>query len=310
MISPRLAFFICSFILTLSPHAPLFANHQQRCISHSEQTTIIDKTYHYLNSSFCQPALWFDDFFVDERISEDSQAGTMVRWYNDFSLDEDKNFRYKTKLTARVHLPKVTHKLKLVFESDAEDAVINLFPNKNEPAENSLGLRYDWVVKEQQSLNVKVTIKPSIEMRYRYTIPLSEYFISRITQKIYQKKKLTGSATLLDFDVAISENFLFRWTNFVKIETKDRLELGSGFTLYQFISTTQAFSYKTSVTAQEKPNHYISNYHLSLNYRQNIFRKWFYYELTPELNWNKEQTTPRESEASLTLRLEVLFNNI
>ena len=41
-------------------------------VDDTTQTTVIDKTYHYLNHKFSQPAIWFDSFFVDDRISEDA----------------------------------------------------------------------------------------------------------------------------------------------------------------------------------------------------------------------------------------------
>lgn len=305
---PRIYYYTFPLFIFLLFHPPLLsAKHKDVCYSHDESTTIIDKTYHYINQTFCQPALWFDDFFVDERIVNDTYAGTMVRWYNDISWDEGGNIRYSTKFRMRVHLPKMTKKLKVVFEPDAEDSIINLFPT--EP-QSSLGLNYDWIAKEYQSFSVKVTIKPSIEARYRYTYPLSTYVISRFTQKIYQRKKTTGSASLIDLDYAINEVFLLRWANVAKIETDDLLELGTGLTLYQYISATQALNYQSSLTAQEKPHHYISNYHLSIAYRQNILRKWFYYEIKPEINWYKEASSVRDSEAKVTLRLEVLFDNI
>ncbi|MCP4321464.1 MAG: hypothetical protein GY787_06370 [Alteromonadales bacterium] len=286
------------------------ANHQTACISHDEPNTIIDKTYHYINDSFCQPAVWFDDFFVDERATEDAYAGTMIRWYNDFSWNESENVHYKTKLSARIHLPKVTQKLKLIFEPESEDSILNLFPNETTEPENSLGLQYDWITKERQSLSVKVTIRPRIELRYRYLYPLYESLLVRFTQKIYQRKKISGGAVLLDFDHSINSHFLLRWANFVTRETEDLLELGSGLILYQYISATQALNYKASLTAQEKPEHYISNYHLSVTYRHNILRKWFYYEIIPELNWPKELDSIRDRESKITLRLEVLFDSI
>ncbi|WP_233052573.1 hypothetical protein [Motilimonas cestriensis] len=281
------------------------------CLYKSQESTMLDKTYDYLNSTLCEPALWFDDFFVDDRVTQDSRAGTMVRWYNDFKQTEGKGFKYETRLSARVNIPKATKRLKLVFESDADDKVADLFPNSSEDTKNTLGLRYDWFVKERSSLNFKVSLHPGIEARYRYTYPFSEHTFGRITQKIYQKESDTGSKTDLDLDHKLSDTFLLRWTNFAKVETSfDGAELGSGLTLYQFISDTQALSYEASVQGKTKPYHYLSNQRLAVRYRQSIFRKWFFYEITPAVDWPKDEEIERHDEVSITLRLEVLFNNI
>jgi hypothetical protein len=240
----------------------------------------------------------------------DIYAGTMVRWYNDISWGENGEIVYQTKLRFRINLPKMNDKLKLIFEPATEDSITNLFPTNTTEQESSLGLNYDWVKEERQSLSLKVTITPSVEIRYRYVYPLSASLLSRYTQKLYQRNENTGTASLFDLDFGINDNFLFRWANAIKIETDNLIELGSGLTLYQYLSATQVLNYKTSLTSQEKPHHYISNYHLSIAYRQNIFREWFYYEIRSEINWDREVTTQRESATQITLRLEILFDNI
>ena len=301
---------ICSLFLSIYPSF-LFADQQDVCFSHSSEEGFVDKAYHYLNTKFCQPAIWFDSFFVDDRVSQDARAGSMVRWYNDFYWTEFGGFAYKSKLTARLYLPKVTRKLKLVFESDDEEDRLELFSKKDEEKQSNLGLRYDMYAKGRSSFNIKITERPSIEARYRYTYPFTVQTTGSFTQKVYQKKKVTGEITQLDIDHSLTPEFLLRWANFLKFETDtSSFEAGTGFTLYQFISQKKAISYKASIIGQEKPDHYISNTHLSVTYRQNILRKWFFYEITPEINWDKQFDSIRKKEATITLRLEVLFNNI
>ena len=142
-------------------------------VSDNTQTTFIDKTYHYLNNTFSQPAIWFDSFFVDDRISEDATADTMVRWYNDIYWRESDDFKYQSKLNARIRLPKVSRKLKLVFESDDEEGPLTPLPHTKEETDNQLGLRYDIYGKQRSSFNIKVTLRPGIEARYRYSYPLA-----------------------------------------------------------------------------------------------------------------------------------------
>jgi len=318
--SSRLGSLICSscvkylrklFLLTSLIFIPnLFADQHDACFSSDTEQGMIDKAYHYLNTKFCQPALWFDSFFADDRVTEDARAGTMVRWYNDFILEESGNLKYKSKLTASVHLPKITNKLKLVFESDYEDEAFADFSD-NDKQKSSLGLRYDIRAKERSSFNIKVTLRPSIEARYRYTYPFTSQTLARLTQKVYQKKEVTGEISQLDLDHAFTEKYLLRWANFAQLESATSgFEIGTGLTLYHYISKKQALSYKANIIAQEASSYYISHKHLSLTYRHNILKKWLFYELKPQVNWDKEDNTPTQKEASFTFRLEVLFNNI
>ena len=78
---------------------------------------------------------------------------------------------------------------------------------------------------------------------------------------------------------------------------------------FQYLSEKQAINYKAGISGPDKPYTYIENSHLSITYRQNILRKWLFYEITPEINWDKSADTERRKEVSITLRLEVLFKN-
>ncbi|MCW8334031.1 hypothetical protein J4N42_16950 [Vibrio sp. SCSIO 43135] len=281
------------------------------CNTVDDDAGFLDSAYARLNTRFCQPAVWFDNFFIDERADEDARAGTLVRWYNDFSWVENEGYKFKTKLKARFHLPKVTRRLKVVFESDEESDVFDLFPQSSEDAESTLGLRYDWLSKGRSSFNFRVTARPSIEARYQYTYPFTIDTLARFTQKVYQRKRVTGESTQLDIDHSFSPEYLLRWTSFGTYEDDIKgWELGSGVTLYQHLSDTQAMSYQASTSGTNRPYHYITNTHLSVTYRQNIWRDWLFYELKPEYNWNKEEDIERYEEAKFTLRLEITFHNI
>ena len=281
------------------------------CHSQPDSAKILDSAFSYINTRFCQPAVWFDSFFVDDRVDEDSSAGSIVRWKNDFSYVEGEGYQFNTQLKARFHLPKVTKRLKLVFESDDESDVFDLFPQSSEEAESTLALRYDWLNKERSSFNIKLTAKPGAEARFRYTYPINEDLVLRATQKIYQQKTLTGESTELDLDYSLTPEFLLRWSSFATYEDDIKgWELGTGLNLFQHISDQQALSYRLSTTGTNRPFHYITNTHASITYRQNILRPWLFYELTPEYNWSREEDTERSGEFTATFSLEVLFHNI
>ncbi|WP_197485240.1 hypothetical protein [Vibrio sp. UCD-FRSSP16_30] len=287
---------------------------QEKCLSKPDDDRPISRAYHFLNTKFCQPAVWFDDFFADERVTEDARAGTSMRWKNDFIYYEDNGFKYKTKIDAKFNLPKVTKRLKLIIESDGEDDLFDIFPSNEEEIQNSVGLRYDIYAKGRSSFNIKATFKPKIEARYRFTYPLSINTVTRLTQKIYQKKQVTGESTQFDIDQALSKNLLLRWTSFAEFnhdhdDDSDVWDMGTGLVLYQYLSPTQALNYTVSTTGTDSPRTYIDNTLIALTYRHNFFFEWLYYEITPEYNWYKEYEQSFEEEASIRFRLEVRFEN-
>lgn len=282
-----------------------------QCLSQSDQARLLDKAFDYVNTKLCQPALWFDSFFVDERTDQDARAGTQFRWYNDFAYVEGKGYEFETKLKARLHLPGITQRLKLVFESDEESDVFDLLPSSQDEAESTFGLRYDWLSKDRTNFNIKVSARPSIEGRFKYTYPITNATVARFTQRIYQRKKVTGEITEFDIDHSFNEDFLLRWSSFARYEDDIKgWDLGTGLTLYQHISPTQALNYQVTTTGTNRPFRYIDDTQISVTYRQNFFRDWLYFELKPQYNWYKEEYDPRFEEAKFTLRLEVLFYNI
>ncbi|WP_315972408.1 hypothetical protein [Vibrio gallicus] len=287
---------------------------EEKCLSKPSDDRALNKAYHYLNTKFCQPAVWFDNFFVDERITENARAGTSVRWKNDFTYYELTGFKYNARLNAKFNLPKVNRRLKLVIESDGEDDLFDLFPRSAEELESSVGVRYDWIRKGYSSFNFKATFRPSIEARYQFTYPLTINNTLRITQKLYQKKKITGESTQIDLDFAFTKKLLLRWSSFAEhdwdYDTKDGIwGMGSGFTLYQYLSNTQALNYTLSTLGTDEPKPFIYNTQIGMTYRHNIFYRWLYYEITPEYNWYREYKQSFIEEASIRLRLEILFEN-
>ncbi|MEH6454582.1 MAG: hypothetical protein V7782_16255 [Psychromonas sp.] len=294
----------------------LFAEEVHPCYTPPDEanTNTIDIAYSYLTTKFCQPALWFDSFFVDSRATEDARAGTMIRWYTDLTWEKAESPAFGMKLNARLNLPRFSKKLKLVIESDDEEARVDSFgqPLASDEKDRTVGLQYDLKAEDRNSFNVKVTVRPSLEFRYRYTAPISAKTTFRFTQKLYQKRKVTGESSHVDFDHTINPKFVLRWANLARFESDVHdFELGTGLTLYQYISKRRAISYKSGVTWYTKSTPYVHNSHLSMVYRQNIFRKWLFYELIPEVNWDKEEDDgPTERNTKITFRLEVLFSNI
>ncbi|WP_285164856.1 hypothetical protein [Shewanella goraebulensis] len=281
------------------------------CYSRSQTDMPLDKTFAYLNTKFCQPAIWFDSFFVDERITDDARAGTIIRWYNDFTYFEKEGFKYRSNIKAHLNLPGMSKKLKLIFDSTGEDDPFSFIKSPDDDNERDVSLRYDWYAKDRTSFNIKASFKPKIEARYRYTYPISQNTLWRFTQTLYQEKKVTGETSEFDFEHAFNDEFLLRWNSAVQYENRNNgWELGTGLQLYQYISDTQAISYQARINGVTEPYNYIETASVGLTYRQNYLREWLFFALTPEYTWTKEEDAERINQVVFTFTLEILFQNI
>ena len=281
------------------------------CLTQSANDTAFDNAFDYLNTKFCQPALWFDSFFVDERTQDDARAGTLVRWTNDFANYQKEGFKYKINLNARFNLPGVNKKVKVIIDSQGEDDPFAFLKGPNNEGERDIGLRYDWYAKDRVSFNIKANLKPKLEARWRYTYPISQSTIARLTQKVYQARKVTGESTEFDIEHSFDEDFLLRWSAVAQYENRDNgWEFGSSVNLYHYISSKQALNYIASIYGVDTPYHYVENARMAVTYRQNFARKWLFFEITPEYSWTKEVDEERLDQVIITFRVEVMFQNI
>ena len=92
---------------------------------------------------FCEPALWFDNFFATDRLFYEGVAGTYVRWRNDFSYDEEDYFEYKIRLNISAVLPGLEGRFRLTFEGEEDEDLRDIAPGNGDETANNLGLQVD-----------------------------------------------------------------------------------------------------------------------------------------------------------------------
>ncbi len=276
-----------------------------------------DHTQIYVNSSFCEPALWFDNFFANDRIFEEGVAGTYIRWRNEFTFDEEEPFEFKMRISASVELPGAERKLRLTFASDEDEDLRDIAPGSGEDTTNSLGLQLDMKETDRSKFSVSVSFSPKIRFRYRYTYPVLEDLILRFTQEVQRKEQVHSARSLLDVEHVFKERFLFRSSTEGKLsEEFDGVDWLQAFVLYQRINKRTSLSYETSVNGITEPKNLATNYRVGFRFRKNFHREWLFYEIAPEMTWpitldEDRQTVEidRRSKWLLFFRLEVHFGN-
>ena len=275
-----------------------------------------DETQVYVNSSFCEPALWFDNFFGSDRIFNEGAAGTYIRWRNDFTYDEEEYFEFKTNLSFSIELPGMENRLRLTFESDEDEALRDISPDQ-ESTTNTLGLQLDVKQNERSKFNVSISLSPRIRLRYRYTYPAFESITLRLTQELQREQAIHSARTLIDFEKLFKNQLFFRSSSEGKLsEEFDGVDWLQAFVLYQRINKKTSLSYEGSASGVTEPLVLATNYRLGVRFRKNFHRKWLFYEIAPELTWpvtfdeeRQEITEERRSKWLIFFRLEVHFGN-
>jgi hypothetical protein len=281
-----------------------------------EESSWYDSTHNVMSAAFCEPALWFDDFFASDRVIEEV-GGTYVRWRNDFILNEEEGFKFKTNLNFSFELPRITSKLKLVFEGDDDQDLRDTLPGgQTEETTNQLGFRFDVKDTDRSSFNISLSGTPRIRARYRYTYPVREDFLIRFTQEIQNQEGVNGGRTRLDLEKAFSLFKLLRsTTDGFYAEDFAGVDWAQSFVLFQRRDQKSSISYEASAVGITEPDALVTNYRLGVRYRRNIHRDWLFLEVTPDISWpidlsedRTEITRERRSVLQLIIRLEIHFN--
>jgi len=166
-------------------------------------------------------------------------------------------------------------------------------------------LSFDWGVKARWPPD------PFTRARGVRRWDLSDYWNMVFSQEIfwYESKGL-GTYTQFDFDRSFLnlEDYLLRITNALDWrEREEQFDLLEQVSLYQDIDDKRAVQYAVGFTGEHRKNHsIITNYYTKVTYRRRLYKNWFFYELTPGVEF------PREEDFNVNpfvfLRFEVLFS--
>lgn len=278
-----------------------------------------DDSQIYINTKFCEPVLWFDNFFASDRLFEEGVAGTYIRWRNDFSYDEEDGFNYKMRLNASVVLPGFSDKLRLTFEGDEDEDLRDIAPGGAgaDDSPSSLGLQVDVTENVRSKFSASINLSPKLLLRYRYTYPINEEVTMRFTQEVERKKAVNGARTRVDYEHTFKQDLLFRSSSELRSsEEFEGVDWLQAFILYQRLGEKSSIAYETSVNGITEPLSLTTNYRAGVRYRKNFHREWLFYEIAPEITWpitlDDDRSTiefGRRSRFLIFFRLEVHFGN-
>ena len=281
------------------------------------ETSWYDETQVYVNSRFCEPALWFDNFFGNDRVFLEGAAGTYIRWRNDFSYDEEESFNFNSDISFSIELPVLEDRLRLTFESDEDENLRDIAPGNTQQSTNTLGLQLDVAESARSKFSINVSLRPRVILRYRYTYPVYETVTLRLTQELQREREIHSARTLFDFEKLFKNQLFFRSSSEAKLsEVFDGVDWLQAFVLFQRVNKKTSLSYETSASGITEPLTLATNYRVAVRFRKNFHRRWLFYEISPELTWpvtfdeNRQLIVKdRHSKWLIFFRFEVHFGN-
>ena len=234
-----------------------------------------------------------DSFFQTEKFrNETSQAYVRVRMHSrvESKTSEDSDIK------VRAHLPlsKTKHTYKNFFK-DLTGTNKKDTPDGNTTSESSAQTESVLEFNSKYSIGAS-SFHPYLKARYFVNYPIGDWSIQPAQTFRYSSKDYFEETTDLYFDKKLSDTKLLRFqTSRHTQQHHSGMDYSFGTQYFQTLKNKSAISLSQSFWgntkykyALDKPTYGgISNYSTSINYRQNIWKKWFFYEITPGVNFHR-----------------------
>jgi hypothetical protein len=287
----------------------------------------LDQVHDFVQDETCEPAVWFDTFFVKDHVLLDLRPGMLIvlrnsaRWTEGQGVTWIRDYHFEWKLP---QWKKFLRRAKLYYDSRSVADRYTIQPGQPvspgfDPntgvRKPTIGVRADLYTRLRALVSidtgVKLAIHPDahVRMRYQYTQPFGEDYLFRFTEiAMYQAIEHFTNTTTLDLERKMTKFTLLRWSNNVTYtEGTPGVTWNTGISLLTQLAPKSAISYETSMWGVNHPDWVIQNYRVGITYRKNFYRSWLFFELTPEITWPIDASDHRNSTYALMATLEIQF---
>ena len=291
-----------AFILFLALPAASWASPAEEPVD--DTIPILESVQNLLGGKFNYAANRLDAFFATER-ADDEFGRSRIRLKSLFSLREDAVSSLNNQYRLNLRLPNLEQKFKYDFasknkkeaNSKKEASAVPVLPSKN-----------DWIFNADMGVSLALPPKLVTRARLRKNIetgPLTHRFVEQLTYTTDESGLI--EETGFNSDHPYTDNFLFRFLNEKKWEVlKKKFSTNHGPTWLHSVSDNDAFVYGTTMqTIIDNGVWYTTNYRISVNYRRNLYRQWFYLDVIPGLDFPKTRAFKRTP--FITFQIELLF---
>lgn len=287
----------------------------------------LDRTHSYINTLVCQPSVWFDNFFGEQR-SEEDWAGSLVRVSSYYRFDEDgEEEGAGTEVSASLRLPRMSRKLKLVITSDRQEDHITTYPDEDpydqdgelagaeERGRSTAGLRLYMTDTKRVRLNLgigarlKDRLEPYFRIRLRVTELITRRSLIRLTPAlVWFGDEGINQSFRIDLERRLGEDLMIRATeSALWKEAEPGVGWGVALSLFDRITPNLVAVVEGSAKGNTYPKNDVQRYRFLTRFRSNFLRPWLFFEAAPELYWPRDEFGNYRKKKATTVKVEVQF---
>ncbi|MGB7629961.1 MAG: hypothetical protein WBM29_02635, partial [Candidatus Deferrimicrobium sp.] len=287
----------------------------------------VDRTHSWVETDMFATVVWFDRFFGDKRIEVSERPESFLRWTNELRWDEVERFSFRSTVRASLRLPRLKDRWHLVFSSESRGDPKTIIPEDpgnpgldptSKVRSGSTELFYDILRTPRTTLDagagVRVKIPPDafVRTRLQHARPVTPDLLGRFTATAYwDARDGFGESNEIDLERRLALPTLLRWSNTMTITDISRFwTWGTELSLLHRISPKSAITFSGGASGSTHPSWVATNYRVFARYRRNVWRKWFFLEGEPDIQWPRQEDGSRKPVWGTTLRVEILFAGV
>lgn len=266
-------------------------------------------------------ARWFDglaekiDLFLTGRQLTNKKNHSKVSFENRTSSVEGQKVTNDFSVGVSLRLPNLEEYWQLKFASydepsekkNAESYYLNKTPRK-ENYGASIGMYRklgDIRMNFQPRIELKNPLSVSHFLTFSSTADMKEYIISPLLEFYAQAEKGTGVYWSLNFSYLLTEFLSLNLINNGDYVSQTHFEsITNGVTLAKRLTDKIELAYGVMFFSLSRPVYYLDSYSVFTSFNQTIYKNILSYQLTPHLDFYKDQNFHGRAGISLAIKLD------
>jgi hypothetical protein len=288
-----------------------------------EETTIFDILHGWTDRSLLTSATWLDSFFGNQRYLAESNM-SYVRFRYNVYLEHESPMLIRPDLQVRIVLPQLKERTHLEFAGTPKEttslnvtqapAATDQFTN---PGDKNVTAGVSQYIRDTNRVNFVVRAGlqwhqggPVVILgpRLRVQFPLDHWTLRFIEEDILRNDNGWSAKHTFDLERPLSKTLFFRFTNdWIQTDHVDGFVYDYVFNIAHPLSPKKALEYEWVNIFQTQPVNALTEVDLRIRYRQQIWRRWLYFEVTPQYRFPRDRSF--EPTPGILFRLEAMFGH-
>jgi hypothetical protein len=265
------------------------------------QMGFFDTLHGEISQRLLTTAVWLDSYFEDARVEKEINRSYIRVRYDTFQ-EERAATVYRPTISLRLALPQLEKKAHIVVSAEQPEISTNTpapagitEDRIGKPDERNVSTAVHYVLRstEEQNFVVRSGAQFShgspvlfVAPRYRYFVPLAEWGFRFTQEAVWKTDTKWEVDTLFDLERQLPHEFFFRSSlGGTWLDGTNGYFYSLSFSLRQPFDPRHALEYGWVNSYQTRPVYELSEILLSVRYRQNLWRDWFFFEVAPQLRF-------------------------